>query len=84
MKESFSANDPIHVRKQYRTKAPLNLRIQSHMHYSQPQVDFVSGVLDRAAWNDFSVELERRIQSNIEQQGQFRVSKKTGVFVCYR
>ena len=50
MEESFNINDPIKVREQYRTEDPLNIRIQTHVRYTWPQVDFVSWVLDQTTW----------------------------------
>ncbi len=51
MEESFSIDDPIRVKNQYQSKDPLNVRIQTHLLYTHPQIDFVSWVLDQVSWS---------------------------------
>jgi hypothetical protein len=53
--------------------------------YVDSMRDFYSSYLpDDIIWSDFSAELARRIRLEVKRTGQFRVGKKTGVFICYR
>lgn len=47
---SMRSDDVAFVQQQYQDDLPLRVRIQTHMTYSVPQVDFTAWVLNRIAW----------------------------------
>jgi ubiquinone/menaquinone biosynthesis C-methylase UbiE len=57
---------------------------------AQPVVDYLATTKERhvprlprsKTWNDLAQVLTELVQAEIDAQGEFRVSKKTGVFVC--
>jgi hypothetical protein len=62
----------------YGTDQGLAVRQRTHKRYTQPQLP------QGLEWEAFMAQVARQIEAQVAEQGEYRVTKTTGVFVAVR